>query len=182
MWITKTSINNPVFATMVMVALLVLGLFSYRELGLEQMPDVQFPGVFIQVLYPGASPEAVENDLTKPIEDVVNTVSGVRLIRSTTREGASNTEVEFEMSVNMDHALQEIRDKISQIRPGFPKTVKDPYIDRFDNDNSQPITTLSVTATGRDLRDLSTMVEQIIVKRLQGVPGVGKVTDRKSVV
>jgi len=176
MWITKTSINNPVFATMVMVALLVLGLFSYRELGLEQMPDVQFPGVFIQVLYPGASPEAVENDLTKPIEDVVNTVSGVRLIRSTTREGASNTEVEFEMSVNMDHALQEIRDKISQIRPGFPKTVKDPYIDRFDNDNSQPITTLSVTATGRDLRDLSTMVEQIIVKRLQGVPGVGKVT------
>jgi HAE1 family hydrophobic/amphiphilic exporter-1 len=175
MWITKISINNPVFATMVMVALLVLGLFSYRELGLEQMPDVQIPGVFIQVLYPGASPEAVENDLTKPIEDVVNTVSGVKKISSNSREGASNTAVEFELSTNMDHALQEVRDKISQIRPSFPKTVKDPYIDRFDNDNSQPITTLSVTSTGRDMRDLSTMVDQIIVKRLQGVPGVGKV-------
>ncbi|MBV8667449.1 MAG: efflux RND transporter permease subunit [Burkholderiaceae bacterium] len=175
MWITKTSINNPVFATMVMVALLVLGLFSYRELGLEQMPDVQYPGVFIQVLYPGASPEAVENDLTKPIENVVNTVSGVRKISSTSREGASNTAIEFELSVNMDHALQEVRDKISQIRPGFPKTVKDPYVDRFDNENSQPITFLSVSSPTRDLRDLSTLTEQIIVKRLQGVPGVGKV-------
>src|ERR1700758_2894647 len=173
MWITKTSINNPVFATMVMVALLVLGLFSYRELGLEQMPDVQIPGVFIQVLYPGASPEAVENDLTKPIEDVVNTVSGVKKIMSSSREGSSNTAVQFELSVNMDHALQEIRDKISQIRPSFPKNVKDPYIDRFDSDNAQPITTLSVTSTGRDLRELSTMVDQVIVKRLQRVPGVG---------
>jgi HAE1 family hydrophobic/amphiphilic exporter-1 len=174
MWITKVSINNPVFATMVMVALLVLGLFSYRELGLEQMPDVQIPGVFIQVLYPGASPEAVESDLTKPIEEVVNTVSGVKRIYSTTQEGMSNTSMEFELSTNMDHALQEVRDKISQIRPGFPKNVKDPYIDRFDG-ASQPITTLSVTSSGRDLRDLSTMVDQIIVKRLQRVAGVGRV-------
>ncbi len=175
MWITKVSINNPVFATMVMVGVLVLGLFSYRELGLEQMPDVQFPGVFIQVLYPGASPEAMENDLTKPIENVVNTVSGVKKIMSTSREGSSNTAVQFELSTNMDHALQEIRDKISQIRPGFPKNVKDPYIDRFDNDNAQPITTLSVTASAHDMRELSTLTDQIIVKRLQGVPGVGKV-------
>ena len=175
MWITKVSINNPVFATMVMVGVLVLGLFSYRELGLEQMPDVQFPGVFIQVQYPGASPEAAENDLTKPIENVVNTVSGVRKIMSTSREGYSNTAVQFELSTNMDHALQEIRDKISQIRPGFPKIAKDPYIDRFNNDNAQPIATLSVTAAGHDMRELSTMTDQIIVKRLQGVPGVGKV-------
>ena len=175
MWITKVSINNPVFATMVMVGVLVLGLFSYRELGLEQMPDVQYPGVFIQVLYPGASPEAVENDLTKPIENVVNTVSGVKKIMSTSREGSSNTAVQFELSTNMDHALQEIRDKISQIRPGFPKIAKDPYIDRFNNDNAQPIATLSVTASAHDMRELSTMTDQIIVKRLQGVPGVGKV-------
>ena len=175
MWITKISINNPVFATMVMVAVLVLGLFSYRDLGLEQMPDVQFPGVFIQVLYPGASPEAVENDLTKPIENVVNTVSGVRKIMSTSREGQSNTAVQFELSTNMDHALQEIRDKISQIRPGFPKNVKDAYIDRFNNDNAQPVATLSVTASAHDMRELSTMTDQIIVKRLQGVPGVGKI-------
>ncbi|MBV8634597.1 MAG: efflux RND transporter permease subunit [Burkholderiaceae bacterium] len=175
MWITKVSINNPVFATMVMVGVLVLGLFSYRELGLEQMPDVQYPGVFIQVLYPGASPDAVENDLAKPIENVVNTVSGVRKIMSTSREGQSNTAVFFELSTNMDHSLQEIRDKISQIRPQFPKNVKDPYVDRFNTENSQPVATLSVTAASHDMRELSTMTDQIIVKRLQGVPGVGKV-------
>ncbi|HEX7558310.1 MAG TPA: efflux RND transporter permease subunit, partial [Usitatibacter sp.] len=76
MWITRTSINQPVFATMVMVALLVLGVFSYNRLRVERMPEINFPVVFVSVQYPGASPEAVENDITKPIEEVVNTVNG----------------------------------------------------------------------------------------------------------
>src|SRR5678815_5846366 len=91
MWITRTSINQPVFATMVMVALCVLGLFSYNRLRVERMPDINFPAIFIQVQYPGASPEAVENDVTKPIEEVVNTVNGVKLIRSNSWEGRSET-------------------------------------------------------------------------------------------
>ena len=78
MWITKTSINQPVFATMMMVALCVLGLFSYNRLRVERMPDITVPFVFIQIQYPGASPEAVENDLNKPVEEVVNTVNGVK--------------------------------------------------------------------------------------------------------
>jgi multidrug efflux pump subunit AcrB len=84
MWITKTSINQPVFATMVMVALCVLGLFSYNALRVERMPDITVPFVFIQVNYPGSSPDGVENDITKPIEEVVNTVNGVKVIRSNT--------------------------------------------------------------------------------------------------
>jgi hypothetical protein len=76
MWITKTSINQPVFATMVMVALLVLGIFSYNRLPVEEMPNVSNPIVFVSVAYPGASPEQVENDLIKPIENVLNTVNG----------------------------------------------------------------------------------------------------------
>ena len=176
MWITRTSIKNPVFATMVMVALVVLGLFSYAGLGVEQMPNVQVPVVFIQVLYPGSSPQAVENDLTKPIEDTVNTVSGVKMIRSNSWEGRSETVVEFELSVNVDRVTQEVRDKIAQIRPGFPKEARDPYIVRFDGENAQPITTLGVTATDHSMRELSTMADQIIVKRLQGVAGVGKVS------
>jgi len=175
MWITKVSINNPVFATMVMVALLVLGLFSYQDLGLEQMPDVQIPGVFMVIEYPGASPEAVENDLAKPIENVANTISGVRKIMSSSREGQCFLTVQFELSVNMDHALQEVRDKVGQLRPGFPKGVRDPLINRFNTENAQPITTLSVTASDHSIRDLSTLVDQVIVKRLQGVQGVGKV-------
>ena len=176
MWITKTSIKNPVFATMVMVALVVLGMFSYAGLGVEQMPNVQVPVVFISIQYPGAAPEAVENDLTKPIEDIVNTVSGVKMIRSNSYESRSETVVEFELSVNVDRVTQEVRDKIAQIRPAFPKEAKDPYIVRFDGENAQPITTLGVVASDHTMRELSTMVDQIIVKRLQGVAGVGKVS------
>ena len=77
MWITKTSIRHPVFATMVMVALVVLGVFSYRGLGVESMPNVSLPFAWIEINYPGASPEAVENDITRPFEEVVNTVSGI---------------------------------------------------------------------------------------------------------
>jgi len=176
MWITKTSIDNPVFATMVMIALLVLGLFSYRGLGLEQLPDVQTPGIFVQVRYPGAAPEAVENDITKPLEETINTISGVKKIVSSSYEGRSDTWIEFELSVNMDRVVQEVRDKIAQIRPGFPRDAKDPFIVRGDSQNSQPTTSLSVTSSTKSLRELSNLTEQVIVKKLQGIPGVGKVT------
>jgi hydrophobe/amphiphile efflux-1 (HAE1) family protein len=175
MWITKTSIQNPVFATMVMVALVVLGIFSYKGLGVESMPNVELPIAFIEVAYPGASPEAVENDITRPIEDMVNTVSGVKTIRSNSFEGRMQVYLEFQMSTNMDKAMQEVRDKIGQVRPNFPKEAKDPFIIRAENENSQPIVELSLTSTTRSLRDLSTLTEQIIVKRFQNVAGVGKV-------
>ena len=89
MWITRTSIRNPVFATMVMIGITVLGMFSYVRLNVEQMPDVSLPFVQIMTLYPGAAPEAVEADVTKPIEYAVNQVSGVKRILSNSREGSS---------------------------------------------------------------------------------------------
>src|SRR5678815_5309197 len=107
MWITRTSINQPVFATMVMVALCVLGLFSDNRLRVERMPDINFPAIFIQVQYPGASPEAVENDVTKPIEEVVNTVNGVKLIRSNSWEGRSETYIELRLDANVERAVQD---------------------------------------------------------------------------
>ncbi|MGE5714417.1 MAG: efflux RND transporter permease subunit, partial [Betaproteobacteria bacterium] len=97
MWMTRVSITHPVFATMVMVGLTVLGLFSYARLGVEPMPDVSPPGVQIWVNYPGASPEQVENDLAKPIENAVNTVAGVKRILSRSDEGRSLTWVEFRL-------------------------------------------------------------------------------------
>ncbi|PRC95047.1 efflux RND transporter permease subunit [Solimicrobium silvestre] len=175
MWITKVSINHPVFATMVMVGLMVLGLFSYQKLGVEKMPNVEIPGLFISVQYPGTAPEAIETDITKPIEEAVNTVNGIKRILSSSYEGRSQTYIEFNLNVNMDRAVQDVRDKVASVRPGFPKNVKEPFISRFDGDNAQPVTTLGITSKSRSLRDLSTLTEQIIVKRLQGVPGVGKV-------
>ncbi len=175
MWITKVSINNPVFATMVMVAIMVLGLFSYNRLGVERMPSVEFPVAFVSINYPGASPEAVENDITKPIEDVVNTVGGIKKIRSNSMEGRSNTSIEFQLSTNMDKAIQELRDKVAQIRPSFPKEAKDPYIARIEGDNAQPIAALTLSSDSVSLRELSDLNEQVIRKRLQGVAGVAQV-------
>ncbi|NGZ86591.1 efflux RND transporter permease subunit [Duganella aceris] len=175
MWITKTSIQNPVFATMVMVALVVLGLFSYRGLGLEAMPNVDIPGAMIEVNYPGASPEAVENDITRPIEDVVNTVSGIKTLRANSWEGRAGVYVDFELSTNMDKAMQDLRDKVAQVRPRFPKEAKDPFIVRFEGENSRPIAQIGLTATEHTLRELSTMADQVIGKRFQGVAGVGQV-------
>src|SRR5213076_2877062 len=143
MWITRTSINQPVFATMVMVALCVLGLFSYNRLRVERMPDITVPFAFIQVQYPGAAPEAVENDINKPIEEVVNTVNGVKVIRSNAWEGRGETYIEFRLDTNMERAIQDVRDKIALVRPGFPREVKDPLVLRGDFDNAQPIVSRS---------------------------------------
>ncbi|MGZ5084213.1 MAG: efflux RND transporter permease subunit, partial [Usitatibacter sp.] len=177
MWITRTSINQPVFATMVMVALLVLGVFSYNRLRVERMPEINFPVVFVSVEYPGASPEAVENDITKPIEEVVNTVNGVRLIRSNSWEGRSETAIEFRLDANIERGVQDVRDKIALIRPGFPREVKDPLVLRGDFDNAQPVVSLAVSSSTRSLRELTTLTDQIIVKRFQNVPGVGQVQE-----
>ncbi len=175
MWITKTSINQPVFATMVMVALCVLGLFSYNRLRVERMPDITVPFVFIQYQYPGASPEAVENDVNKPVEEVVNTVNGVKVIRSNAWEGRGETYIEFRLETDMNRAVQDVRDKLALIRPGFPREVKDPLILRGDFDNAQPVVSLAVTSDSRTLRELTTLTDQVIVKRFQNVPGVGQV-------
>ncbi len=174
MWITRVSINHPVFATMVMAALMVMGLFSYQRLRIEQMPDVSFPGVFINVQYPGASPEAVENDLTKPIENELNTINGVKRMRSNSYEGRSETFVEFRLEADMSKGVQDVRDKIALIRPSFPKDAKDPLIGRVQ-ENSQPVVSLAVKSDKISLRDLTTLTDQTIVKRFQNVPGVGQV-------
>jgi hypothetical protein len=118
-------------------ALCVLGLFSYNALRVERMPDITVPFVFIQVNYPGSSPDGVENDITKPIEEVVNTVNGVKVIRSNTWEGRSETYIEFRLETDMSRAVQDVRDKIALIRPGFPRDAKDPLILRGDFDNAQ---------------------------------------------
>ncbi|MBW8778704.1 MAG: efflux RND transporter permease subunit, partial [Burkholderiales bacterium] len=176
MWMTRVSINNPVFATMVMVALCVLGLFSYQRLGVEQMPDISPPVVFISVIYPGASPGAVETEITKPLEDALNGIAGVKMIRSNSFEGRSETVVEFKLSVDMTRATQEVRDKVSVVQSGFNRDVKPPFVSRFDGDNAQPTVVLALMATGRSDRELSLIADQTVQKRLTSVEGVARVT------
>ena len=176
MWMTRVSINNPVFATMVMVALCVLGLFSYQRLGVEQMPDISPPVVFVSVVYPGATPGAVETEITKPLEDAINGIAGVKMIRSNSFEGRSETVVEFKLSVDMTRATQEVRDKVSVVQAGFNRDVKAPFVSRFDGDNAQPTVVLALMATGRSDRELSLIADQTVQKRLTSVEGVARVT------
>jgi HAE1 family hydrophobic/amphiphilic exporter-1 len=177
MWITRTSVNQPVFATMVMLALVVLGLYSYRLLPVEQMPEINIPQAFVTVSYPGASPEAIENDVIKPLENVINGVDGVKNIYSTAREGNAFLIIEFRTDIDVIAATQEVRDKVAQIRASLPEDVREPTISRATNDSStEPVVTLVAYSTTRSLREVSTITDQQIVKRLQNAYGVGHVS------
>ena len=175
MWITRVSIKNPVFATMVMIGIAVLGVASYFRLRVEQMPDVTYPFVLVLTAYPGANPEVVETDVTKPLEYAINTVSGMSLIRSNSKEGRSEVFAEFRMSTDMNKAMQDVRDKIAQVKPGFPKDVKDPLVIRADQENQQPVVSIAVLSPTMSLRDLTSLTDQTIVKGLENVPGVARI-------
>ncbi len=175
MWMTRVSINHPVFATMVMVALTVLGVFSYQRLRVEAMPDVRPPYVSIQVAYPGASPEQVENDVAKPIENAANTVAGIKRLLSASYEGVGYTWIEFRLDVDQDRVLQDVRDKVAQIRGQFPRDVKDPVIERGGDENDQPVAFYALLADKLTPRELTTLAEQVVQKGFERVRGVGRV-------
>ena len=175
MWFTRISIHNPVFATMMMAALLVLGLFSYNRLPVEQFPDVSFPVVVVQTEYPGASPENVEEELTRKIEEAVNTVSGIKTLSSRSYEGVSVVIIEFDLSVEPKSAAQDVREKIAVLRPTFRDEIKEPKVSRFNPDDF-PIISVAVSAPARSLRELTTLADQVVKKRLENVGGVGQAT------
>ena len=154
MWITRVSIANPVFAAMMMVALCVLGLFSYSRLGVEQMPDITFPGVWMEIAYPGASPEAVEREVLKPVEEAVNSVAGVKRIMSRALEGLGVMSIEFGLDADMDRAIQEVRDRVAPVQAGFPRDVKAPLLARWNNDNAEPVVNAVLVAKTRSPREL----------------------------
>ena len=178
MWFTRISIGNPVLATMMMAAFVVLGLFSYQRLQVDQFPDVTFPVVVVQTDYPGASPETVESDITRKIEETVNTISGINSLTSRSYEGSSVVIIEFVLTVDPAQAAQDVREKIALVKSSFRKEIKDPRVTRYDP-SSQPIFSVSVSnepgATPHSMRELTTIADQIVKKRLENVRGVGSV-------
>ena len=175
MWFTRVSISNPVFATMMMAALMVLGAFSYSRLPVEQFPDVTFPVVVVQTEYPGASPENVEEEVTRRVEESVNTISGIKTLSSRSYEGLSVVIIEFDLSIDPKLAAQDVREKIAAIRSTFRDEIKEPRVSRFNPDD-YPIVSVAVQSTGRSLRELTTLADQVIKKRLENVNGVGQAT------
>ena len=178
MWFTRISISNPVLATMMMVAFVVLGLFSYKRLRIDQFPDVTFPIVVVQTDYPGAAPETVESDITRKVEEAVNTINGISSLTSRSYEGQSIVIIEFVLTVDPAQAAQDVREKVALIKAAFRREVKEPRVARFDP-SDRPIFSVAVTNDadkGRySLRELTTIADQLVKKRLENVRGVGSV-------
>jgi HAE1 family hydrophobic/amphiphilic exporter-1 len=177
MWFTRVSISNPVFATMVMLAFVVLGLFSYQRLAIDQFPNIDFPTVVVVMDYPGASPEIVEAEVTKKVEEAVNTVAGINSLSSRSYESTSVVIVEFNLDVDGRKAAEDVREKVALIRPNLREEVKEPRISRFDP-QSVPIFNVAVRSTDGALgsQQLTTWATQVLQKRLENVRGVGSVS------
>ncbi len=177
MWFTRISIGNPVMATMVMLAFVVMGLFSYQRLSVDQFPNIDFPTVVVQFDYPGASPEIVETEVTKKVEEAVNTVAGISSLYSRSYEGNSVVIIEFNLSVDGRKAAEDVREKVALVRPSLRDEVKEPRVSRFDP-ASTPIFNLAVLSpTGKQSpQELTTWATQVLQKRLENVRGVGSVS------
>jgi hydrophobe/amphiphile efflux-1 (HAE1) family protein len=173
MKLADVSVDRPVFATMMILALVVLGLFSYVKLNIDQFPDVDIPYVTVTTVLRGAGPEQIETDVTRKIEDAVNPVAGIDHIQSTSQEGLSIVIIQFKLEVDGRTAAQEVREKVAAARANLPEEIEDPVITRFDP-ASQPILQLSVSGS-RSAKDVTSYAKDVIKKRLENVPGVGSV-------
>lgn len=181
MWFTQVSLRNPVFATMVMLAIVVLGLFSYQRMQVDQFPNIDFPVVVITAEYPGASPEIVESEVTKKIEEGVNSIAGINALTSRSYEGQSVVIMEFQLYIDGRRAAEDVREKIAAIRPSFRDEVKEPRVLRFDP-ASRAIWSVAVlpdTSKGGNALtavELTNWADQVLKKRLENVRGAGSVT------
>ena len=171
MWLAETSINRPVFATMFITALVVLGLVSYPEIGVDLYPKIDFPIVSINTQLRGASPEIMDIDVTDKIEEAINTINGVKTITSSSLEGVSNVTVEFVLERNIDLAVQDVREKVSTIRSRLPTDILEPVIQKVDPD-ATPVLWLMVTGP-QSIRELSTYTDEVLKEQLQRIEGVG---------
>lgn len=175
MFLTRISVTHPVFTTMMMVALLVMGTFSFQRLGLDQYPNVDVPIVVVMTTYPGATPETVETEITRPVEDALNAISGLDEITSTSYEGRSVVTAKFKLEVQGAVAAQDVRDKVAAIEAEFPDDVDKPIVSRF-NPSDQPILSIAVSSTSLDVPALTTIADQRVVRQLTTVSGVGQAT------
>lgn len=174
MWLTRVSIKNPYLATVIMIALVLLGTVALKGISVEEFPDVKFPVVVVTTNYKGASPEVIETDIAKPMEEALNTLSGIKTIRSYSFEGSSTVVAEFNLNVNPDVAVQDVRDKVSTVSAGFRKDIDNPLVSRVDM-QQQPMMSLVISADNMNLRDITEWVNQVAKKKLQTVSGVGDV-------
>ncbi|HEY0876784.1 MAG TPA: efflux RND transporter permease subunit [Vicinamibacterales bacterium] len=167
------SVKRPVFASVLIISLTVVGAFSFFNLGVDRFPKVDFPTVVVTTTLPGAAPEEVETEITDKIEEAVNTISGIDELRSTSSEGVSLVIVSFLLEKDADVAAQEVRDRVNRVLPLLPRNIDQPTVEKFDPDSS-PVLTLALSAN-KPIRDITEYADKKLRRQLESVSGVGQV-------
>jgi HAE1 family hydrophobic/amphiphilic exporter-1 len=172
-WLAALCVKRPVFATVLILSLTVIGAFSFTRLGVDQFPKVDFPTVLVTTAQPGAAPEQIETEITDKVEEAVNTISGIDELRSVSSEGVSQVIISFLLDKDADVAAQEVRDKVNGVLPLLPKTIQQPRVDRFDPD-AAPMVSIALSAT-KPIRDITEYADKVLRRQLESVNGVGQV-------
>lgn len=174
MTLSEFSIRRPVFAWMLMSALIIFGGICFMRMGISELPDVDFPVVTVSLNYEGAAPEVMELDVVDPVESAVMTIQGVKSVSSSSRTGSANVSVEFELGRDIDIALQEIQTKVAQLQKTLPREMDPPVITK-SNPEDQPIIWLAATSDTLELKDLMAYVRDFIKDQFSRLPGVGEI-------
>ncbi|MFN2482045.1 MAG: efflux RND transporter permease subunit, partial [Pyrinomonadaceae bacterium] len=171
--LAEICVRRPVFATMIILSLTVVGLFSFKSLGVDLFPKIDFPTITVTVVNPGAGPREIETEITDKVESSVNTISGIDELRSTSVEGVSQVFVQFLLEKDPNVAAQEVRDKVNLIIGDLPETAEEPIIQRIDTD-AAPVLRV-VVSSPRGLREVTDIADKQIKKRVESISGVGSV-------
>jgi len=174
MFLSDVSIKRPVFATMMMLALVVLGVVSYKRLAIDEYPDVTYPTINVSVNYQGASPEVMMRQVAKPLEENLNTVQGIKEINSSSSQSRANVRVTFNLGVDIGVAQQDVQAKVARIRRSLPPNIDEPIIQHFDP-NDSPIMSIAMQSNERGIRQLTDLAVEVVSIRLEAIQGVGGV-------
>jgi hydrophobe/amphiphile efflux-1 (HAE1) family protein len=174
MFLPNLAIKRPVLTTVVTAAILLLGWIGYRSLPVRELPNIDYPIVSVTTVLPGASPEVVETEVTEVLEEEINTIEGIKTLTSVSGEQTSIITAEFELSRDIDVALQDVRDKISRVRGELPSDVDEPAVEKLDPEAS-PIIWLSLSNPQLEMTDINEVADNVVKERLQRIPGVGSV-------
>jgi hydrophobic/amphiphilic exporter-1 (mainly G- bacteria), HAE1 family len=173
-WLAAISVRRPVFASVIVLVFVVVGVLGYTRLPVDRFPKVDFPTVSVVTRLDGATPKEIETEITDKIEEAVNTVSGIDELRSTSTEGISQVLVAFNLDKKVDVAAQEVRDRVNRILSTLPEDVDNPIVEKLDPD-AEPIMSISLVAD-KPVREISELADKVVRRQLESVAGVGQVT------
>jgi HAE1 family hydrophobic/amphiphilic exporter-1 len=173
-WLAQVSVKRPVFASVLVLSLVVVGVFAYFRLGVDLFPKVDFPIITVTTRQAGAAPEEIETEITDKIERAVNTIAGIEELRSVSTEGVSQVFIQFTLEKSVDVAAQEVRDKVNQVLPDLPQDIDQPVVDKVDPD-AAPVLYAALSAD-RPIRDISEFADKTLRREIESISGVGQVT------